>query len=165
MSNGDIRKICRSIDKHRRTSLPGRSSGRALELLCRHVPIGRLEKLFFFAFFVLFVCKNREKGKKNIKTERLRFSPVGDPRGRSLVEAPIFRISHFSDFLSLSLSTILHYTSLSLSLFLTKLVCSKVQAFCFCATQFPAMSALLETSLGDIVIDLLVDDAPKACDK
>ncbi|CAG8063543.1 unnamed protein product [Penicillium salamii] len=26
------------------------------------------------------------------------------------------------------------------------------------------MSALLETSLGDIVIDLLVDDAPKACD-
>ena len=31
--------------------------------------------------------------------------------------------------------------------------------------QTSAMSALLETSLGDIVIDLLVDDAPKACDK
>lgn len=27
------------------------------------------------------------------------------------------------------------------------------------------MSALLETSLGDIVIDLLVDESPKACEK
>jgi hypothetical protein len=27
------------------------------------------------------------------------------------------------------------------------------------------MSALLETSLGDIVIDLLVDDSPRACEK
>ena len=27
------------------------------------------------------------------------------------------------------------------------------------------MSVLLETSLGDIVIDLLVDVAPKACEK
>jgi cyclophilin family peptidyl-prolyl cis-trans isomerase len=27
------------------------------------------------------------------------------------------------------------------------------------------MSVLLETSLGDIVIDLLVDTAPKACEK
>jgi peptidyl-prolyl cis-trans isomerase-like 4 len=27
------------------------------------------------------------------------------------------------------------------------------------------MSVLLETSLGDIVIDLLVDQAPKACEK
>lgn len=27
------------------------------------------------------------------------------------------------------------------------------------------MSVLLETSLGDIVIDLLVDDAPTACEK
>ena len=29
----------------------------------------------------------------------------------------------------------------------------------------PSMSALLETSLGDIVIDLLVDESPKACEK
>ncbi len=28
-----------------------------------------------------------------------------------------------------------------------------------------SMSALLETSLGDIVIDLLVDESPKACEK
>lgn len=28
-----------------------------------------------------------------------------------------------------------------------------------------AMSVLLETSLGDITIDLLVDDAPKCCEK
>lgn len=27
------------------------------------------------------------------------------------------------------------------------------------------MSVLLETSLGDIVIDLFVDSAPKACEK
>lgn len=27
------------------------------------------------------------------------------------------------------------------------------------------MSAILETSLGDIVIDLLVDESPKACEK
>jgi hypothetical protein len=27
------------------------------------------------------------------------------------------------------------------------------------------MSVLLETSLGDITIDLLVDDAPKCCEK
>lgn len=27
------------------------------------------------------------------------------------------------------------------------------------------MSVLLETSLGDIVIDLLVDESPKACEK
>jgi peptidyl-prolyl cis-trans isomerase-like 4 len=27
------------------------------------------------------------------------------------------------------------------------------------------MSVLLETSLGDIIIDLLVDDAPKCCEK
>lgn len=27
------------------------------------------------------------------------------------------------------------------------------------------MSVLLETSLGDIVLDLLVDEAPKACEK
>lgn len=29
----------------------------------------------------------------------------------------------------------------------------------------PAMSVLLETSLGDITIDLLVDDAPRCCEK
>jgi hypothetical protein len=28
-----------------------------------------------------------------------------------------------------------------------------------------AMSVLLETSLGDLVIDLLVDSSPKACEK
>ena len=27
------------------------------------------------------------------------------------------------------------------------------------------MSVLLETSVGDLVIDLLIDDAPKACEK
>ena len=27
------------------------------------------------------------------------------------------------------------------------------------------MSVILETSLGDLVIDLLVDDAPKSCEK
>jgi len=27
------------------------------------------------------------------------------------------------------------------------------------------MSVLLETSLGDITIDLLVDDAPRCCEK
>lgn len=27
------------------------------------------------------------------------------------------------------------------------------------------MSALLETSLGDVVIDLLVEESPKACEK
>ena len=33
-------------------------------------------------------------------------------------------------------------------------------------TTFPqVMSVLLETSLGDITIDLLVDDAPKCCEK
>lgn len=29
----------------------------------------------------------------------------------------------------------------------------------------PAMSVLVETSVGDIVIDLLVDHAPKLCEK
>lgn len=33
------------------------------------------------------------------------------------------------------------------------------------STRPISMSALLETSLGDIVIDLLVDESPKACEK
>lgn len=35
----------------------------------------------------------------------------------------------------------------------------------FSAQQTQAMSVLLETSLGDITIDLLVDDAPRCCEK
>lgn len=33
------------------------------------------------------------------------------------------------------------------------------------ANLLRTMSVLLETSLGDITIDLLVDDAPKCCEK
>ena len=33
------------------------------------------------------------------------------------------------------------------------------------APCLPIMSVLLETSLGDITIDLLVDEAPKCCEK
>lgn len=40
-----------------------------------------------------------------------------------------------------------------------------LEPFLSCLRDRKAMSVLLETSLGDIVIDLLVEAAPKLCKK
>jgi hypothetical protein len=53
---------------------------------------------------------------------------------------------------------------LSFALTLLEHVCQTLPADQRSACKL-SMSALLETSLGDIVIDLLVDESPKACEK